>query len=158
MLFIFFLLWVIFNGRLTLEIAIFGIVISVLIYWFICKFMDWSIQKDLWILKISGLLIQYAFMLMIEIFKANIATIKMIFTEKYEREPVLVSFETSLKSKVLRVLLANSITITPGTITVSLEGNRYLVHCLDKDFSEGIEDSAFVKLLEKMEKAGGEYE
>ncbi|MBD5464846.1 MAG: Na+/H+ antiporter subunit E [Lachnospiraceae bacterium] len=158
MLFIFFLLWVIFNGRLTLEIAVFGIVISVLIYWFICKFMDWSIQKDLWILKISGLLIQYAFILMIEIFKANIATIKMIFTEKYEREPVLVSFETSLKSKALRVLLANSITITPGTITVSLEGNRYLVHCLDKDFGEGIEDSAFVKLLEKMEKAGGEYE
>lgn len=158
MLFIFFLLWVIFNGRLTLEIAIFGIVISVLIYWFICKFMDWSIQKDLWIGKISGLLIQYAFVLLKEIFKANIATIKMIFTEKYEREPVLVSFETSLKSRALRVLLANSITITPGTITVSLEDNRYLVHCLDKDFSEGIEDSVFVKLLEKMEKAGGKYE
>lgn len=158
MLFIFFLLWVVFNGQLTLEISIFGIVISVLIYWFICKFMDWSPKKDLWIAKNSGLFLQYAFVLFKEIFKANIATIKMIFTEKYVREPVLVSFETSIKSKALRVLLANSITITPGTITVSLEDNRYLVHCLDKDFSEGIEDSVFVKILEKIEKAGEEHE
>ncbi|MBD5544614.1 MAG: Na+/H+ antiporter subunit E [Lachnospiraceae bacterium] len=158
MLLIFFLLWVIFNGQITLEIAIFGIIISILIYWFICKFMDWSPKKDLRIAKISGLLLQYAYVLLKEIFKANIATIKMIFTEKYEREPVLVSFETSIRSKALRVLLANSITITPGTITVSLEGNCYLVHCLDKDFSEGIENSVFVKLLEKMERAGEEHE
>lgn len=158
MLFVFFLLWVVFNGRLTLEIAVFGIVISVLIYWFICKFMDWSPKKDFYFIKISGLLLQYGFVLLIEIFKANLATIKMIFTEKFEREPVLVSFETSIRSKALRVLLANSITITPGTITVSLEGNRYLVHCLDKDFGKGIENSVFVKLLERMDKAGGNHE
>lgn len=158
MLFVFFLLWVVFNGKLTLEIAVFGIVISVLVYWFICKFMDWSPKKDLYFIRISGLLLQYAFVLLIEIFKANLATIKMIFTEKYEREPVLISFETSIKSKALRVLLANSITITPGTITVSLEDNRYLVHCFDKDFGEGIESSVFVKLLEKMDKAGEGHE
>lgn len=156
MLLIFFLLWVIFNGNITLEIALFGIAISALVYGFMCKFMDWSPKRDLYVIKISGLLLQYVIVLLKEICKANVATIKMIFTEKYEREPVLVSFETSIKSKALRVLLANSITITPGTITVSLEDNRYLVHCLDKDFSEGIENSVFVQLLEKIEKAGGE--
>ena len=120
--------------------------------------MDWSPKRDLYIIKISGFLIQYAFVLLKEIFKANVATIKMIFSEKYEREPVLVSFETNIKSKALRVLLANSITITPGTITVSLEDNRYLVHCLDVDFSEGIEDSVFVQILQKIEKAGEKHE
>ncbi|MBQ7065216.1 MAG: Na+/H+ antiporter subunit E [Lachnospiraceae bacterium] len=158
MLFVFFLLWVIFNGKFTLEIALFGIVISLAVYAFICKFMDWSPKRDLYIIKISGFLIQYAFVLLKEIFKANVATIKMIFSEKYEREPVLVSFETNIKSKALRVLLANSITITPGTITVSLEDNRYLVHCLDVDFSEGIEDSVFVQILQKIEKAGEKHE
>ena len=158
MLLVFFILWVIFNGKFTLEIALFGIVISLTVYAFICKFMDWNPKRDLYIIKISGFLIQYAFVLLKEIFKANVATIKMIFSEKYEREPVLVSFETNIKSKALRVLLANSITITPGTITVSLEDNRYLVHCLDVDFSEGIEDSVFVQILQKIEKAGEKHE
>lgn len=158
MLLVFFLLWVIFNGQFTLEIAIFGIIISIAVYAFICKFMDWSPKRDIRIAKTAGLYLLYAFVLLKEICKANVATIKIIFTAKYEREPVLVSFETTLKSKALRVLLANSITITPGTITVSLEDNRYLVHCLDKDFSEGIENSVFVKILEKIEKAGEEHE
>ena len=155
MFLVFFLLWVIINGQFTLEIALFGIVISALVYLFICKFMDWSPKRDFHMIKISGLLVEYAFVLLMEIFKANIATIRMIFTEKYEREPVLVSFEVNIRSKALRVLLANSITITPGTITVSLEDNRYLVHCLDKDFSEGIESSVFVRILQKMERVGG---
>ena len=47
--------------------------------------------------------------------------------------------------------LANSITLTPGTITVSLKDDTYEVHCLDKGLSEGIEDSCFVKLLKEME-------
>lgn len=158
MLLVFFLLWIIFNGQFTLEIALFGIVISLAVYVFMCRFLDWSPGKDFYLLKISGLLIQYMFVLLIEIFKANIATIKMIFTEKYEREPVLVSFETNIKSKALRVLLANSITITPGTITVSLEENRYLVHCLDKDFCEGIENSVFIHIIEKIEGAGEKHE
>ena len=49
------------------------------------------------------------------------------------------------------MILANSITLTPGTITVSLEGNDFYVHCLDKEFAEGIDSSAFVELLQKME-------
>mgnify|MGYP002515554190 CR=1 FL=1 len=73
MLFVFFLLWVIFNGKFTLEIALFGIVISLAVYAFICKFMDWSPKRDLYIIKISGFLIQYAFVLLKEIFKANVA-------------------------------------------------------------------------------------
>ena len=33
------LLWFIFNGRVTLEVALFGIVICGWLYWFICKYM-----------------------------------------------------------------------------------------------------------------------
>ena len=58
---------------------------------------------------------------------------------------------TDLKSETAKVMLANSITLTPGTITVSLEDDTLLVHCLDKTLSEGMEDSEFVKMLEKLE-------
>ena len=49
------------------------------------------------------------------------------------------------------MLLANSITLTPGTITVSVEGNRFCVHCLDWELADGVEDSVFVELLKEME-------
>ena len=56
-----------------------------------------------------------------------------------------------LRTNAARVLLANSITLTPGTITVSQEGDEYVVHCLDKSFAEGLDNSIFVTLLQKLE-------
>ena len=40
MLVLFFLVWVIFNGRLTLEIAVFGIAVACAMFAFVCRFMD----------------------------------------------------------------------------------------------------------------------
>ena len=49
------------------------------------------------------------------------------------------------------MIFANSITLTPGTITVSLKGDELVIHCLDKTMAEGMEDTVFERLLEKME-------
>ena len=62
-----------------------------------------------------------------------------------------MTFETDLKGEAAKVVLANSITLTPGTITVTLDEDTYLVHCLDKELGEGIEASSFVERLRKME-------
>lgn len=149
---LFFLLWVIFNGQMTLEIAIFGIVIAALMYAFVCKFMDYSVKKDLFIIRKGLYILQYVFVLIIEVIKANFVAMKFLFAgKKHKPEPALIHFETTLKTKTARVLLANSITLTPGTITVSLEDNRYTVHCLDKSMAEGIDSSVFVRLLARME-------
>lgn len=156
MYFLFYVLWIVFNGQLTWEIAVIGLFVAGLIYAFICKFMGWSLKKDLRIIKFTIFMAGYLFVLLWEILKANMATIRLVFTEKYEREPVLVTFKTNIKSPVLRVLLANSITLTPGTITVSLQDNEYTVHALDKELADGIEDSVFVHLLEKAERLGRE--
>ena len=86
-----------------------------------------------------------------EIIAANLTVCRMILTRKERMEPVIVRVHADLKTEAARVVLANSITLTPGTITVSLSGQELLVHCLDKSLSEGMEDSVFVKLLRKME-------
>ena len=151
MLLLFFLAWVVFNGRLTLEIALFGIVVSCAIYAFICKFMDYSPQKELRFYKKIPLFFQYIWCLLREIVSANIAVCRMILTQRERIEPVIVHVHTDLKTQTGRMLLANSITLTPGTITVSMTDTELLVHCLDKSLSEGIEDSAFVHLLHKLE-------
>jgi multicomponent Na+:H+ antiporter subunit E len=151
MLLLFFLAWVVFNGRLTLEIALFGVVVSCAVYAFICKFMDYSPQKELRFYKKIPLFFQYIWCLLREIVSANIAVCRMILTRRERIEPVIVHVHTDLKTQTGRMLLANSITLTPGTITVSMTDTELLVHCLDKSLSEGIEDSAFVHLLHKLE-------
>lgn len=148
---IFLAMWIVFNGSLTLEIFLFGLVVAALVYGFICAFMDYSIKKDLRLFKKSLRLLQYILVLIWEIIKANAAVMRMILSPKFKNEPVIVHFRTDLKSKSARVLLANSITLTPGTITVSLEEDEYVVHCLDKSLSEGMDSSVFVRLLRKLE-------
>lgn len=149
---LYFILWVIFNGRITLEICLFGIVIAGAVFAFTCKFMDYSIEKEKHILKKSMQMLHYICVLVVEIVKANFAVIHLILSEKEEIEPALVSFEAKMKTTTGKAFLANAITLTPGTITVSLEDSRYLVHCLDESMAEGMDDSVFADLLEKMER------
>lgn len=154
MLLLFFLVWVIFNGTLTVEIAVIGAVIVHFMFAFICKFMDYSVKREILLYKKSIYFLWYIVILVAEIVKANMAVIRLITSNSEVVEPVMVRVHTNLRSNFCRVLLANSITLTPGTITISLDGDEYVVHCLDKSLSEGMEDSVFVKMLEKLERIG----
>ena len=153
MLLLFFLVWVIFNGRLTMEIALFGIAVAGAVFAFVCRFMEYSLKKELRFYRLMPAFVQYLYYLIKEIVFSNITVSRMILTRKEEMEPVIVHVRTRLKSETARVILANSITLTPGTITVSLTDDKLLVHCLDKSLSEGMEDSVFVRLLQKMEES-----
>ncbi len=152
MFILFFLIWVVFNGQFTLEIALFGVAIAGAMYWFICKFLNYKFRYDLFFFQKAPLLIHYLITLILEILKANGAVFKMIYSAKYELEPTVVHFKTNLRTTFARVILANSITLTPGTITVSLEDDIYTVHCLDKELAQGIDSSIFVQLLERIER------
>ena len=152
MLLLFFLVWVIFNGRLTPEIALLGIAAAGAVFAFVCKFMDHSLQKEWIFYKKIPVFLHYLGCLIREIVTANLTVSRMILTRREQMEPVLVHVRADLKTEFARVILANSITLTPGTITVSMTGQELLVHCLDKSLSEGMEDSIFVRLLQKLEK------
>ena len=151
MLPLFFIVWIIFNGRVTLEIVFFGIAISGLLFGFVCRFMDYSMEKERNFYRKFPLFCKYVVLLVKEIVKANLAVCYLILTRREVPEPVLVKVHTNLKTETARVILANSITLTPGTITVSLTGQELLVHCLDQSLAEGMENSEFVRLLEAME-------
>mgnify|MGYP003429443099 FL=1 len=148
---LFFLAWIIFNGQFTLEIAILGVAVATVMFAFMCKFMDYSIKKELNVYKKSIWFFAYIVLLLREIVKANLEIIPRILTVEEEMEPVIVKFKTNLKSDFTRMLLANSITLTPGTITVSLEEDEYTIHCLDTSLAEGLENSDFEKALMKLD-------
>ena len=148
---IFLAAWIIFNGAVTLEIVIFGVVISAAVFAFMCKFMDYSLKKELNVYKKSFAFIAYCILLIREIIKANLEIIPRILTIEEEMEPAIVKFHTKLKTDFTRMLLANSITLTPGTITIEMQGDEYTIHCLDTSLAEGLEDSEIEKALMKLE-------
>ena len=146
------LIWFIFNGKITLEITVLGIILCALIYFFMCRFMDYSLKKDVSLMRRSVSFLYYTGVLIVEIIKSNLQVMHLTLTDREIVEPVIISYRTRLRSKLGRVILANSITLTPGTITISLEEDELVIHCLDKTIAEGIENSTFEQLLERMEK------
>ena len=151
MLILYFLLWVIFNSNFTLEICVFGIVISLALFAFSCKFMNHSVKKEIKLYRKTFLFVRYVFLLLKEIVKANLGVIHMILNQEEEIQPKLVTFRSDLRSTAGKAFLANAITLTPGTITVMLEEDKFMVHCLDESLAEGINDSIFVDYIKEME-------
>lgn len=156
MLILFFILWIIFNGALTLEIVIFDFIVTFALFLFMCKFMDYSLSKDILFIKRIPVMIVYVVTLIWEIFKANMNMIKFIIVkQEYELKPVIFKLTTSLKSNAARMLLANAITLTPGTITIEVKGSELIVHAVDKSLVID-DDGSFVfeRILRKFEQGG----
>lgn len=149
--FVLFAMWLIFNGKITMEIIIIGLIFSFVLYRFCLKHLGYADDNKKYSVKRTLYLIQYLGILIWEIIKANIQVIKMTVAKELDFEPCLIYFKTDLKDSVSRVMLANSITLTPGTITVSLDDDTYCVHCLDKSMAEGIDESIFVQKLRRLE-------
>ena len=148
-----FLLWIVFNANFTLEIVLFGLGVAGLVYAFMCAFMDFSIKKDLFLMSRVPLFIAYVGILIWEVIKANLVLVKLLVIKREnELHPVIFKIQTGLRSKLCRVLLANSITLTPGTITVSMEGDVLIIHAMDQSLAiEDMEHLAFEGILEKLE-------
>lgn len=148
---VFLLIWIIFNERFNLEILLFGLVISAAVFAFVCNFMDYSIKKELqFYRKIPGML-RYVFVLLKEILMANLNVCRLILSEEEEIDPALVEFRTDMETPAGRAFYANAITLTPGTITVMLEDDTYVVHCLDESLAQGLSDAKLERMLHELE-------
>ena len=146
-----FALWLILNGRITPEVCIFGLVITAAVYFFMCKFMDFSIKTDLKLMRNTAYALVYCFVLLKEILAANFKVMASVTNKRIPITPAIKEVRVDLKSGLARAILANSITLTPGTITVKVQEDVFTVHCLSIEMIDGIEDSRFVRLLKKME-------
>lgn len=78
---------------------------------------------------------KYLLWLLKEIAKSNIAVTKIILAGKQPQHQKMFEVPVSQKSEIAQVIFANSITLTPGTITVETEDDNFIVHALD--FDEG---------------------
>ncbi|BDR67066.1 hypothetical protein K144313037_11320 [Clostridium tetani] len=141
--------WLILAQRFTLETVILGYVISYSIFKFNKKTL--CINNRNINLKKGKYILTYCFCLVKEVFKSNFHVAKIILSPKMNISPKIVTFETKIRSNFLRTILANSITLTPGTLTVELQDNSLTVHCLEESNIHELKDSDFEKILLKFE-------
>lgn len=88
--------------------------------------------------------------LLVEIFKANWPVIKACLRANLDINPALVKVKTRCESDLAKTIFANSITLTPGTVTVEIEGDKFLVHAL---FEESASPESFVEMDERSYRA-----
>ena len=65
--------------------------------------------------------------------------------------PQVVEYTSPIKDEWLLTILANVITLTPGTMSVDLNDSRLIIHCLNKEYAEGLGKMSLEKLLLKIE-------
>jgi len=85
-----------------------------------------------------------------EIIRSNLVVVKHIWLGNKSISPVFATITASQKTEIGKVIYANSITLTPGTVSVNLEGDRIMVHALlqesIKDLESGEMDRRVVQL------------
>ena len=75
-----------------------------------------------------------------EIMKASVDVARRAFAREPDIHPTLMRLPTRLRSDLSRVIYANSITLTPGTVTVTVEPDTMIVHALTREGAEGLQE------------------
>jgi multicomponent Na+:H+ antiporter subunit E len=73
-----------------------------------------------------------------QIIIAGFHVLKIISKPSMPIKPAVITFDVDLPNVHAKMILGNSITLTPGTITVDITGNRFTVHSIDTSSREGI--------------------
>ena len=130
-------IWIAFSGHFDFLLLSFG-VISVLIVLYTLRRMRIIDETPVNFRMSTFKLVTYCFWLIGEILKSNITVTKTILRPKVKVKQNMFGVPLSPKSEAAQVIFANSITLTPGTITIETEKNSLLVHALN--FSDRTED------------------
>ncbi|MCQ2418400.1 MAG: Na+/H+ antiporter subunit E [Clostridia bacterium] len=147
-----FAFWLVLNGKLTLEVILLGLALTAALGVLLFALFSYTPRREWKLLKKIPLFVCYLLVLLWEIIKANVTMFAFILNERKTIEPTLVTFQTDLKTKLGRFILANSITLTPGTITVRMEGDKLTVHCLRRSMLDTSTNSTFVRWIKRLEK------
>ena len=128
--------WACLSGPFSLIPMIFTFgVISVILVLILCYRMNiLDIETVPYLFSVKAL--SYFMWLFVEIIKANVAVVKAVLSPDLEISPKMVKVPSNLDSDIGRTIFANSITLTPGTVSVEMAENQILVHALLSEMSD----------------------
>lgn len=122
--------WLLWSGLYKPLIIVFGAISCGLALW-IAKRMG-TIQRETVPIQLGLAILTYWLWLLKEIAKSNIAVVKAILARDGAKGAGFLDFEAGSSSELAQVILGNSITLTPGTVTCDIHRGRFIVHALDR--------------------------
>jgi len=144
------LAWLLLTWTLQLQSVLLGVGISAVLAILLCA--NCTIFDEI---KLGPKAFMYSFIFLIvfliELIKANIDVTRRVLSPSMPINPGIVKVKTTLKSKMARLILANSITLTPGTFTIEINEDTLYVHWIDvKDAEVSGATEAIVNKFEKL--------
>ena len=127
---IFFLIWLGFTSTFHYQELIIGALLS-----FVLASLSYKsfTEKGLFYLNPKRLfyILKYLIVFIIALIKANFDVAKRVINPKLPINPGIVTYHTTLESDTAKMFLANSITLTPGTLTVDVIDDKLYIHWID---------------------------
>lgn len=124
------LIWLALNASLAPEIVLTGALLAAVLAIAFAPFASayacirWTPRVLLHVILYFGVFLQ-------ELVKANINVMLLVFAPRIHIEPGIVEIRTRLKTPLGRLVLANSITLTPGTLVVDIKGDTLFIHWIN---------------------------
>lgn len=136
-------LWIVMSGIFTVKFILYGCISSFLISCFVVgslRIGGLKSNRTYFILHANyPKLIIYFMWLIKEVVKSAADVSKIVLSHNMGLEPHVVWFKADYDNPAARAILANSITLTPGTVTIDIyDSGVFSVHALNRDFSEGL--------------------
>ncbi len=146
-----FIFWVAVSGSLQWPQLVVGLAAAIFVTFFNRNLLITAEDRPPVRLKTVFWLLGYIFKLIVDIIKANFHVAWLVLHPKMPIEPNMVELEVDLNRSAARVLLGNSITLTPGTLTVLADDKKFLVHALTYRSGEALQNWPLIESLKQME-------
>ena len=125
-----YLIWIAMTASLNFQELLTGLIVTLLIAWLTLPRLQWLSD-----IKLNPMLpwnlLQFFWIFLGALLKANIDMARRVVSPRLPINPAIVEIHTGLQSPLGRLLLANSITLTPGTLTVDVIDDRLQIHWID---------------------------
>lgn len=141
--------WLANSGHYTALLLAFGVA-SIALAVYVAHRMD-VIDHEAQPIHLTARLPGYFIWLSKEIVVSNLLVVKHIWLGNDSISPTFSTLTASQRTDMGKVIYANSITLTPGTVTVELDGDKFLVHALLGQSIEELESGEMDKRVSKLE-------
>jgi len=124
------LIWLIANGTLATDSVLTGVVITAAIALAFATYSRvYSVIR--WSPRVIYTYLLYLGVFLYELVKANLNVMRYVYSPHIDIHPGIVEIRTGLRSPIGRLALANSITLTPGTLVVDMQGDSLFIHWIN---------------------------
>lgn len=130
--------WLLWSGFLKPVILTFGL-LSVVIVLITAQRMHFF-DTDFFALRFTSRIFRFWVWLAREVIKSSLDVTRLVLNPRMPIKPTVVQFDTRCEHPVDKVILGNSITLTPGTLTLAIDDGHFTVHALTAEGAQDIAD------------------